>query len=148
MANLKIERWLGFATRLVSVMEITQDRKQKLIREIKSFIAIYEVENREILGWDTTRSNGDMSVGDMFDDHFSDYETWNEKLGKYTGKFHNQLACAIRSGIDVVTCEFGGGVLGFDFGDLQTMYAGNIPDWVSEAMQFTGEEKSTDMLWL
>lgn len=94
--SLKTERWLDFATRLVSVMEITQDRKQNLTSEIESFIAIYEVENREILGWDTTLSNGDMCVGDMFDDHFREYETWNEKLGEYTGKFHNQLACAIR----------------------------------------------------
>lgn len=146
--KIKIARWLDFAKRIVNVMVITPERKEKLITEIEAFIAIYDIGEREITGWDTPLSNGDMCVGDLFDAHFEEYEVWDSKQEDYTGKFHNQLSCAIRSGIDITTQEWGGGVFGFDVGDIRKMYDGRIPLWVSKALHLSGLEKNEESLWL
>ena len=146
--QIKIARWFDFAKRMVNIFDATPERKQKLISEIEAFIGIYDVGERKITGWDTALYNGDMCVGSMFDEHFEEYEVWNHKLEIYTGKFHHQLSCAIRAGIDVVTMEWGGGVLGFDIGDLRKMYDGKIPQWVSSALELTGLENDTDEVWL
>ena len=146
--QVKLARWLDFAKRMIGAMPITTERKEKLINEVEGFIGIYGVGEREIVGWDTTLQNGDMCVSSLFDEHFEEYETWNPELEEYTGKFHNQLACAIHAGIDVVTQEWGGGVLGFDVGDLKNMYDGRIPHWVSSALELTGSEPDHTMIWL
>ena len=146
--QMKTARWVDFAKRMVNIYDATPERKEKLINEIKGFIEIYNVGDREIAGWDTTLVNGDMCVGSLFDEYFEEYETWNPKLEEYTGKFHNQLSCAIRAGIDIVTQEWGGGVLGFDVGDLRKMYDGKIPQWVSSALELTGLENDAVEVWL
>lgn len=146
--KVKLARWLDFAKKIITVMAITPNRKEKLIDEVEGFIGIYGVGKREIIGWDTTLQNGDMCVSSLFDEHFQEYETWNPKTEEYTGKFHNQLSCAIRAGIDVVTQEWGGGVFGFDIEDLKNMYDGRIPRWVSNALGLTGYEQDNQMLWL
>lgn len=143
-------KWMDFSTRLINIMDITDERRAKILNSVTSFIERFKDE--EIHGWDTTseyKFYGKYCVGSIADDttYFGEYRldgmyepNWNS--------FYNQVSAVARAGLDVATEEFGGGVVGYTIGDIQDMYADEIPDWVLSTLEITGREDQNDGIWL
>lgn len=144
------QKWMDFSTRLISIMDVTDERREKILNKVRSFISRFEDE--EIHGWDTPaeyKFYGKYCIRSIADDatYFGEYLTDNMREPKVTS-FYNQMCCATKAGLDVATEEFGGGVIGFTIGDVRKAYNGHIPDWVCEAMDIEGDEEDGDYIWL
>jgi hypothetical protein len=143
------QKWMDFSTRLINIMDVTDERREKIMIEVRSFISRFKDE--EIHGWDTTaeyKFYGKYCIGSIADDttYFGEYMVISEDgIG---GKFYDHISAATKAGLDVATEEFGGGVIGFTIGDVRKAYNGHIPDWVCKAMDIEGDEEDGDYIWL
>ena len=128
---------MDFSTRLINIMDVTDERREKIRNEVTGFIEMYEGD--DIHGWDT--------IDDHTSECFGEYLVVSED-GEFGGKFYNQITAVTRAGLDVATEEFGGGVIGYTVGDLQDMYDNKIPDWIKNAICITGDENRDMRVWL
>lgn len=144
------QKWMDFSTRLISIMDVTDERREKILNIVRSFINKFEDE--EIRGWDTTaeyKFYGKYDISGIANDttYFGEYRTDSMYEPKVTS-FYNQIECVTRAGLDVATEEFCGGVVGYTVGDIRKAYNGHIPDWVCKAMDIEGDEKDDVHVWL
>lgn len=131
------EKWMDFSTRLIEVLNVTDERKKQIRNEVTNFISGFE--GKEIQGWD--------SITDDVDEYCGEYLIISED-GEIDGEFYNQISAVTRAGLDIVTEEFGGGVIGFTVGDLQDMYEDDIPDWVKNSIGIFDDDGRDEDIWL
>jgi hypothetical protein len=142
---------MDFSTRLIDIMDVTDERREKILNIVRSFISRFEDE--EIRGWDTFSNYkfyGDgYDIGGIAEDtiYFGEYRTDKMYEPKITS-FYNQIGCVTRAGLDVATEEFGGGVIGYMVDDIRKAYGGYIPDWVRRAVDIRGDESDDMNVWL
>lgn len=131
------QKWMEFSTRLITIMDVTDERREKIMNEVVGFIEMYEGD--EIHGWDT--------ITDHVSECFGEYLVISED-GEFGGKFYNQISAVTRAGLDVATEEWGGGVVGYTVGDVRKAYDGHIPDWVCKAIGVDQDESDDVGVWL
>ena len=144
------QKWMDFSTRLISIMDVSDERREKITNTVRRFINKFEDE--EIHGWDTVgdyKFYGRWGIAGIAEDttYFGEYRTDKMYEPKITS-FYNQIECVTRAGLDVATEEFGGGVIGYTVGDVRKAYDGHIPDWVCRAIDIHGDEKDDFGVWL
>jgi len=134
------ERFLDFSVRIAEkgFPNITDKRRERLSKEVRSFLEYLidfcereEEDEGDILeGWDGGQIEAHMI------EYFEQDGFWIEtREGVKEGKFYNMLQCCVRAGIDAALNYFkGGGVLGFNLGDLRKMYDKEIPQWLQEGL--------------
>ena len=144
------KKWMDFSMRLINLMDITDNRREKIRATVINFINKFEDE--EMHGWDTYaeyKFYGGADIGGIAEDttYFGEYRldsmyepAWNS--------FYNQISVVTRAGLDVATGDFGGGVMGYTIKDIIDMYDGNIPEWVLSILEITGREDQNDGVWL
>ena len=144
------KKWMDFSMRLINLMDITDNRREKIRATVINFINKFEDE--EMHGWDTYaeyKFYGGAAIGGIAEDttYFGEYRldsmyepAWNS--------FYNQISAVTRAGLDVATGDFGGGVMGYTIKDIIDMYDGNIPEWVLSILEITGREDQNDGVWL
>jgi len=143
-------RWMDVSTRLINIMDVTPARKDKIMYQVRSFIRNFEDE--EIHGWDTYteyKFYGRIDVSGIADDtnHFGEF--WLDGVDEPKwNSFYNQISVVTRAGLDLATQEWGGGVVGYSIGDLRKAYDGQIPDWMCNALELTGDEDDDMGVWL
>lgn len=145
------EKWLDFSTRMANILNVTSERREKIIQTVTGFINRFEHE--DIKGWDAfanyTFYGEGYGISDLSDDttYFGQYRL-DAMYEPKTTSFYNQISAITRAGLDVATGDFGGGVLGFTIGDVRTMYDGRIPEWVNNMLEISGDEDDDTSLWL
>jgi hypothetical protein len=142
MDAIQFERWNDFTKNMIyaGLGNITQARKDKLWSEAESFI--YGYRNEPVDGWDD-----EYCLCDDFREHFVEYinDIWDDRAGWQKESQHyfaNQLEIVIRAGVNVACESDHAGVIGFTVGDLRTMYAGEIPEWITA--QYEGMDAAED----
>jgi hypothetical protein len=131
------EKWMDFSTHLISIMDVTCQRREKIMSEVTGFIEMYEGDD-VIPRWE--------SIVDHFDECFDEYRIIYED-GEFGGEFYNQISTIMRAGIDVATGHLGG-VIGFTIGDIISMYDGAVSEWVLSTLEITGDEDRNMNVWL
>jgi hypothetical protein len=144
------EKWMDFSTRLIGIMDVTDERRAKIMNEVTDFIDKFKDE--EIHGWDTYaeyKFYDKCDIGEISDDtnYFGAYRLDSMYEPRWNS-FYNQINTVTRAGLDVATEEFGGGVIGYTVGDLQTMYDDEIPEWAKNAAGIIGTEDRNCGVWL
>ena len=139
MTAEQFERWKDVSVRFArnGWPNMTEARKARLALEIEGFLDNVEEGERylDVKSWDS----GDICICDWFMEAFG--ETWQyggnhpEDGDDRHSRFLGQLACCLRIGLDLAA-EPSAGVLGFDKGDLERCFNGEIPDWI--VSQFDG----------
>jgi len=143
-------RWMDVSTRLISIMDVTDARRDKILKAVQGFIRRFEDE--EIHGWDKTieyKFHGRYCIGSIANDscYFGEFwQDWKDKQKERS--FYNQLCTVTKAGLDVATQEWGGGVVGYTIGDLRKAYERCIPDWICSALELTGDEDDEQDVWL
>lgn len=124
------ERWLDFAQRMAlqGWPHLTEARKQKIHRDVTVFISFYSDCHEDVEGWDS----GPAYVCDHFEECFGVHKHWENENAP--NRYHLQLSCCIRAGVDVAT-EDCCGVVGFTLGDVRRMFNGQLPDWFVEPFE-------------
>jgi len=143
------EKWMDLSTRLINIMDVTDERRKKITKEVRGFIELFKVE--KIHGWDSIADYefyGKTDIGSIANDtdYFGKYFVPYER-DEFGGRFRNQLCAATRAGLDVVTHNCGG-VVGYTIGDLREAYDGQIPGWVYAAIEIAEDEGDDMGVWL
>lgn len=144
MTAAQYERWKDFTLRMAAHYPgITDARRKRLIDEIKDWFYWCEVDEswKHIISWDDSEEMPEKGryghtqwyslCCDLFSEHFEEHN-YHHKNPDREYKFHSQLSCCIRAGLDVAA-EPSAGVLGFTIGDVKSFYDGEIPAWVNDA---------------
>ncbi|WP_125901022.1 hypothetical protein [Methylobacterium indicum] len=136
MTPRQYRRWYDFARRMAlrGFPDATPARRGKIAQEVRYILWILEDRVPDIVDWD----NGPSYVGDkvegVLNAHYHEREFPSGRIEPRGNKFHNQVSCCIRAGLDMAA-EPSAGVVGFTVGDLRRMYPLGLPAWV--AMHFT-----------
>ena len=148
MTPSQISRWRDFSTRMARTYPgITDRRRARLLGEVRSFFDACCDELPFVIDWDSGVDDPALGSyrfhgggGDLVSDHFWrdqrwSHLYWNEERNEPT-LFRDQIGCCLRAGCDVAG-EPSAGVLGFNKGDLERMYAdaGGVPDWFVETVE-------------
>jgi len=142
-------RWMDLSTRLINIMDVTDERREKITKEVRGFIELFEDE--EIHEWDSIANYefyGETDIGGIANNanHFGKYFVLFER-DEFGGRFYNQICAATRAGLDVATGNCGG-VIGYTIGDILEAFDGCIPDWVCAGMGISGDEDEDLGVWL
>lgn len=154
MTPLQYRRWYDFARRMAlrGFPEATSARRAKVAKEVRRILWILEDEREQIQDWD----RGPVYVGDavsrvLDDDHYHERELANGEIEPRGNRFHNQVSCCVRAGLDLAAGP-SAGVIGFTVGDLRRMYPLGLPAWIAghftEPGPITHETASETAVWL
>ena len=147
------ERWADFATRMAyhGWPDATDERKRKIVSDVRSFIDGMKSEQQNINDWDGRRWPGRKSicVGDRMEDFIDERGYYHPSNVDREHRFAIQLRCCIRAGFDVAILP-SAGVIGFDVDMIRRMWDGDPPHWVREWFRtpLTDKTPGTNKAWL
>jgi len=152
--------WMEFSCSMARhYPHATDARRRRLAKEVDYWFEELSDQEywRHMIDWDNSEEMPEMDhygrtqrydyCCDLFTESFDDHDYHHNNPDREY-KFHTQLACCIRAGIDLAG-KPAAGVLGFTIGDLKHIFGGVIPQWVcdiSEADLNRAEDK--DGIWL
>lgn len=135
MTPEQYDRWLDFAVRMArnGWENMTEARRGRLESSVRSFISYQDRlgDVSDIKSWDDSPAYICDRVTEWFSSEHEHY--WTDRRGdqiEFGNKFYTQLRCCICAGLDIAA-EPSAGVMGFTVADLQRMYDGVIPEWIS-----------------
>jgi hypothetical protein len=154
MTPLQYRRWYDFARRMAlrGFPDATPARCAKIAKKVRNIIWILENDREDIRDWDNAPSYvGDAVSRLLDDDHYHERELANGRFEPRENRFHSQVSCCVRAGLDVAAAP-SAGVLGFTVGDLRRMYPLGLPAWIAthftEPGPITAETPAEMGVWL
>ncbi|WP_342152393.1 hypothetical protein [Methylorubrum sp. SB2] len=151
MTPLQYRRWYDFARRMAlrTFDGITPARRLKIAKKVRHVLWCLESDVPDIVDWD----NSPSYVCDAVDSLLSEHDHYRTKANgdeePFGNRFHNQVTCCIRAGLDMASAP-SAGVLGWSVGDLRKMYPLGIPEWITAGFNppITSETPDDTGVWL
>lgn len=149
MTKVQLNRWKRLAFGFAKTLNITTERKNKLVLDIEDFFDFrIDSEYKKILDWDGDES--EFYLCDEVDDFFSKYKHYHYRTDKEKGnKYFHQLSACIRAGFDIAVAPSAGVVGWFTKQNCVDIFKGRVPKWFSEGWRTPFNEIPNDKyLWL
>lgn len=155
MNREQFANWKDFALRMAKTYpgasKKTRAWLERMVHDAIDTI-LSNVSKENIVDWDKNKSDDESISGVMREwcwanadvsRRENDNGTLTAEYNRWYETYGNRLKCCIRAGLDMATTP-GGGVVGFDVGDLKRMYPEGIPAWISAHFQ-TKHGKPVDL---
>ena len=133
MTRQQYRRWYDFARRMAlrGFPDATLARRAKIAKEVRHVLWCLEDDVPSIIDWDASPAYVGDRVAEILDPrHYHERELAGGRIEPRGNRFHDQVQCCIRAGLDVASVP-SAGVLGFTVGDLRRMYPLGLPGWIA-----------------